>query len=604
VTVTAAALAALPASLLAIWALRKTPAARLVVAAPRADRWHTRSTPLLGGSGIFAGMLLASGIAVATHVIPASRELGGILGGCAILFLAGLVDDVYRLPPLAKLAAQGGAAALVIWSGVRVQIISNNVAATALAVVWLLGMTNAFNLLDNMDGLAASLATVACAFFAIDAFTIHPDHMVALLALAVCFGCLGFLPYNLRLRRPASVFMGDSGSQVLGFALGSLGLASSWTVAGSTVATLVLPLLVLAVPILDTTLVTVVRLLEGRPVTQGGRDHTSHRLVYEGLSDKRAVVLLTGVSAALGLTSLAYKVLDDTRVTLLGVLITFAFLLQFGSYLADVNRLEASDRAPSFLASLLVHRRRLVEVVVDFLLISASFTAAFIIRLEGTGVVWQRHVFDRSLPALLVARYVFFIVFGLYRGVWRYAGARDAASVLAACVLSEAVAFLFTWATVPFNGFPRSVYLVDVLLCSFLIGVSRFWERALARGLAALVGRGDQRRVLIVGAGRSGRSLLRELRETPGERVVGFVDDDAALRRRRIQGVSIVGDLDDIGWVVGRLAPDAVFVTIPSAPRERLDAVLEACRRAAVPCSFVRREIELTHAVPLGIAAE
>ncbi|MBV8480315.1 MAG: undecaprenyl/decaprenyl-phosphate alpha-N-acetylglucosaminyl 1-phosphate transferase, partial [Actinobacteria bacterium] len=364
-TVAAAALVALPTSLLTIWLLRLTPAARHVVAAPRSDRWHTKSTPLLGGSGILAGILAAAGIAAAAGVIPASRELGGILGGCAILFLAGLVDDVYRLPPLAKLAAQGGAAALVIWSGDRVHIISNGVAATALAVFWLLGMTNAFNLLDNMDGLAASLATVGCAFFAIDSFTIHPDHMIALLALAICFACLGFLPYNLRLRGPASVFMGDSGSQVLGFALGSLGLASAWTVAGSTVATLLLPLLVLAVPILDTSLVTIVRLLEGRPVTQGGRDHTSHRLVYEGLSDKRAVVLLTVVSAALGLTSLAYKVLDDTRITLIGVLITFAFLLQFGSYLADVNKAPAPDRAPSFIASLLVHRRRLVEVVVD-----------------------------------------------------------------------------------------------------------------------------------------------------------------------------------------------------------------------------------------------
>ena len=175
-------------------------------------------------------------------------------------------------------------------------------------------MTNAFNLLDNMDGLAATLAAIACAFFAIDAFTVHPSHLIATLSLGLCFACLGFLPYNLRLRRPAAVFMGDSGSQLLGFALASLGLASSWTVAGSTVATLLLPLLVLAVPILDTTLVTVVRLLEGRPVTQGGRDHTSHRLVYQGLSDKRAVVLLCAVSAALGLTSLAYKVLDDTRV--------------------------------------------------------------------------------------------------------------------------------------------------------------------------------------------------------------------------------------------------------------------------------------------------
>src|SRR6185437_9938859 len=254
---------------------------------------------------------------------------------------------------------------------------------------------------------------------------------------------------------PAAVFMGDSGSQVLGFGLGSLGLASSWTVAGSTVATLLLPVLVLAVPILDTTLVTIVRLLEGRPVTRGGRDHTSHRLVYQGLSDKRAVVLLCVVSAALGLTSLAYKVLDNTRVTLVGVLVTFAFLLQFGSYLADVNRPADTQRAGSFLRSLLVHRRRLIEVTVDFALITASFTAAFIIRLEGTGVPEQRHVFNLALPAVLVARYVFFLVFGLYRGVWRYAGARDAASVLAAVALSEGAAFGFIWLTVPWAGFPR-----------------------------------------------------------------------------------------------------------------------------------------------------
>src|SRR5262245_14802305 len=455
VSVAVAALAALPASFLTIRGLLRTPAARYVVAAPRADRWHTRSTPLLGGTGIFAGLLVAVALAVATGAIPTSRELGGIIGGCAILFAAGLIDDVFHLPPAAKLAAQVAAAVLVIVAGIRVQIIGNDVLAWGLGILWIVGMTNAFNLLGNMDGLAATLAALACTFFAIDAFTVGENHMIGLVALGVAFGCLGFLPYNFRLRGPALVFMGDSGSQVLGFAVGSLGLASAWTVAGSTVATLLLPLLILAVPILDTTLVTVVRLLEGRPISEGGRDHTSHRLVYQGLSDKRAVVLLGGVSAALGLTSLAYKVLDDTRITLIGVLITFAFLLQFGSYLADVNRTPQPDHTQSFVRSLLVHRRRLVEVLVDFALITASFGAAFVIRLESTGYPWQRHVFQLALPALLIARYVFFILFGLYRGVWKYAGARDAAAIFAAVVLSEAATFLFIWATVPWNGFPR-----------------------------------------------------------------------------------------------------------------------------------------------------
>jgi UDP-GlcNAc:undecaprenyl-phosphate GlcNAc-1-phosphate transferase len=602
VTVAVAALAALPASLLTIRGLLYTPAARHVVAAPRADRWHTRSTPLLGGSGIFAGLLVGAGIAVASGLIPASRELGGILGGCAILFAAGIVDDVFHLPPIAKLGAQAAATALVLAAGVRVEIVHNSFAATVIGVVWLMGMTNAFNLLDNMDGLAATLAAIACAFFAVDAYTVHPNHLIATLSLAICFACIGFLPYNLRLRGPAAVFMGDSGSQVLGFALASLGLASSWTVAGSTAATLLLPVLVLAVPILDTTLVTVVRLLEGRPVTRGGRDHTSHRLVYQGLSDKRAVVLLGIVSAALGLTSLGYKVLDDTRVTLSGVLITFAFLLQFGSYLADVNRVPVGSDAGPFIRSLLVHRKRLVEVLVDFALIAAAFTVAYIVRVEGKGSIWERHIYNLSLPAVLVARYVFFVAFGLYRGVWRYAGARDAASIFAAVVLSEFAAFIFLAATLEWRDFPQGIFVIDALICALLIGASRFWERGLAHALETLVGRGTKERVLIVGAGRSGRSLLRELRETAGVRVVGFVDDDRGFRSRRLQGVPVIGGLDEIGLAIGRLAPDTVLVTIPDAPRTRLDGVVEACKRADVACRFVRREVDLDPSVVFGAA--
>ena len=599
-----AALVALPASLLTIGLLLRAPIARRVVAAPSADRWHRQDTPLFGGVGIFAGLLAGVGMALLTGSVHATNELLGIVGGCAILFVAGLIDDLFTLKPLAKLGAQVGAAALVIGLGVRVQVVSNGVLATALGVLWLVGMSNAFNLLDNMDGLASTLAAIACAFFAIDAVTIHPSHVVLAIALSVCLACVGFLPYNLRVNRPAAVFMGDSGSQVLGFALAALSLAGSWKVAGSTVATLILPILVLAVPILDTGLVTIVRLLEGRPIYKGGRDHTSHRLVYRGLSEKRAVILLGVVSAALGGTSLAYNVLDDTYITLAGVLLTFAFLLQFGTYLADVQHEADTERPKSLLRSLIVHRRRFVEVLVDFALISGSFAAAYAIRVQGAGTPWMRHVFHLALPAVLVARYLAFMLFGLYRGVWRYAGARDAASIFAAVLASEAAAFFFIWITVPWNGFPRGIFFIDLLRCSLLVGVARFWERGVARALSSLVGRNEQSRVLIVGAGASGRSLLRELREQSGQRVVGFIDDNSAIRRQRIQGVRVFGGLDDIGWALGRLAPETVFVTIPAAPRDRLDAVLEACKRADVPCRFVRREIDLDPAVVLGVATE
>ena len=219
-----------------------------------------------------------------------------------------------------------------------------------------------------MDGLAATLAAIAAGYFAIDAATVHENDLVLVLALSLAFACLGFLPFNVRPGRPAAIFMGDAGSQVLGFVLACLGLLASWNVAGTTVATLLLPILVLAVPILDTALVTIVRLLEGRPISQGGRDHTSHRIVYRGLSERRALVLLALVSAALGATSLTYTVLDDAWIATVGVLLSFALLVQFASFIGEVER--RPDSATRLGRTLVVHRQRFVEVLVDFALIT------------------------------------------------------------------------------------------------------------------------------------------------------------------------------------------------------------------------------------------
>jgi UDP-GlcNAc:undecaprenyl-phosphate GlcNAc-1-phosphate transferase len=600
-----AAIAAFPAAAAAIWILLRTPLAARFAAAPREDRWHERTTPMLGGVGIFAGILAGFWIAVAAGGAHASRELLAILGGCAILFIAGLLDDLFSLGPLPKLAAQLAAAGLVIANGLTISgLISNDFLAGTVALIWLVGMTNAFNLLDNMDGLAATLAGIAAGFFAIDAVTVHRNHAVLALALALALACAGFLPFNLRPRRSAAVFMGDSGSQVLGFALAALGLTASWKVAGTTVATLLLPILVLAVPILDTTLVTVVRLLDGRPVYQGGRDHTSHRLVYQGLSEKRAVVLLAVISAALGTTSLFYAVLDNAWVTLIGVLLTFALLVQFASGLSDVERSAGVLQERGWLRTFVANPRRLVESIVDFAVVTASFATAYYLRVQGSGTAYDRHIFLVSLAVLLAVRYATFIPFGLYRGVWRYAGARDGASIVAAVVLSEVVAYLILDATQTWGTFPRSIFIIDALVCTVLVGASRFWERGFVRAVSTLTGRGDRRRTLIVGAGRGGRSLLRELRETPGEQVVGFVDDDRRLARRRLQGVPVLGGTVEIERILARLRPDTVLVTIPEAPRERLDAVIDACARAEIPCRFVRRETDLDPRVVLGAAAE
>jgi UDP-GlcNAc:undecaprenyl-phosphate/decaprenyl-phosphate GlcNAc-1-phosphate transferase len=594
---------AFPAAALAVWALLRSPLAGRLVAAPSGERWHERATPLLGGIAIFFGITVGLWLAIAVGAVPLTREIAGIYGGISILFVAGLVDDVRALRPVAKLALQFSAAILVLATGTEVQLIHERVIGWALALVWLVGMTNAFNLLDNMDGLAATLAGIAFTFFAIDAVTIHPSHTILALSLAGALSCAGFLPFNLRPNGKALVFMGDSGSQVLGFTLAALGLSASWKVAGTTVATLLLPVLVLAVPILDTTLVTIARLLEGRPISQGGRDHSSHRLVRFGLSEKNAVLLLAVIASALGATSLAYNVLGDQRLALVGVLVTFVLLVQFASFLADVEKRAPGLEAPGVLETFAVHWRRLVEVVIDFWLITGAFAAAYVIRFGWPGTTSQRHIALVALPIVIAARYLAFVPFGLYRSIWRYAGARDVAAIASAVAVSEVVALAYIVLTQNLGDFTRSFFIIDALLCGVAIGGSRLVERALVTGLRSYHAR-TGRRTLIVGAGRTGRSLMRELRETAGERVVGFVDDNPRLRRRRVHGVPVVGGAHELPRLLQRLEPDIVLITIPDAPREQLDAVVDACSEAGVTCRVVRREIDLDPRVVLGTVAD
>jgi UDP-GlcNAc:undecaprenyl-phosphate/decaprenyl-phosphate GlcNAc-1-phosphate transferase len=584
---------AFPVAAAVIWLALRSPLAGRLAAKPTSTRWHRRETPAVGGIGVFAGILAGVGLAIAVGAVSGSSELLAILGGAGLLFAVGLLDDAFSLPALAKLAAQLGAAAIVLTNGLTVELVKNDWIAVPIAVVWLVGMTNAFNLLDNMDGIAATLAGIACAYFAIDAVTVHTSHLVLVLALAVAFACAGFLPFNVRPRRPAAAFLGDSGSQVLGFSLATIALASSWKVAGPSLATVLLPILVLAVPILDTGLVTVVRTLERRPIHVGGRDHTSHRLVYTGLSEKRTLVLLAVVAAALGGTSLAYNAANNSVVTLIGVLITFAVLVQLAGFLGDFGTTG-------------LHRGRLVEMLVDFALITAAFACAYLLRFEGGGPPNQRHLFLAALPVLLAARYAVFILTGMYSSVWRFMSARDAIRIPIAVAVSEGIAVLFLALSQSrsFETYSRSVFVIDAVLCTLFVGASRLAERAISPALGTLARPEDRKRVLIVGAGRGGRSLLRELRETPGQQVVGFVDDDPRLRHRRIHGVQVLGSAHEIGAVLARRKPDVVLVTIPDAPRERLDFVVSGCERAGIACSFVRRQIDLDPAVVLGQVPE
>jgi UDP-GlcNAc:undecaprenyl-phosphate GlcNAc-1-phosphate transferase len=269
---------------------------------PGTRKAHRAPTPLLGGLALFLGVTLAF---VAFGRADWITEGIGILGGATLLFATGLWDDRFGMPAWLKFGAGVVAALFLSAFGVRVQLFDVLWLDTALTVLWVVGITNAANLMDNMDGLAAGLTAVAAGFFFILA-ALEGQGLVASLAAALLGASAGFLFYNLA---PAVSFMGDAGSLTLGFLLAALGiqirfldypLASTWMA----------PIVVLGLFIFDTTLVTVSRLRRGRSPFQGGSDHTSHRLTQLGLSKPRAVLTLYVAAFTLGAAAITLTRLD------------------------------------------------------------------------------------------------------------------------------------------------------------------------------------------------------------------------------------------------------------------------------------------------------
>ncbi len=260
-----------------------------------ARKVHTVPTPRMGGIAIFLSTLTA-----AILLRGIFNELSGILVGATIVSVLGFWDDRYDLGAGIKLAGQLLAVGLLLLTGVTIQVFPYHLLNLAVTVLWVVGITNAMNLLDNMDGLSAGIAAIAAAHFSI-LCALSGQYLVGALAVAVMAACIGFLIYNWN---PATIFMGDSGSLFLGFTLASLGIKLRFP-GNVPFVTWMIPLLVLGVPIFDTTLVTISRLRRKlNPLTTAGTDHTSHRLTYAGFTRREAVFLLYIVAFLFGLLAI------------------------------------------------------------------------------------------------------------------------------------------------------------------------------------------------------------------------------------------------------------------------------------------------------------
>ncbi len=547
---------------------------------PRDDRWHRRETPLLGGIAISVGLLAA--LLVGGGTSPATLATAG---GVLLLFVVGLVDDLRGVRPAVKLVAQTAAAGVLVLGGVRAGWPEDALLSVPLTVLWVVGITNAVNLLDNMDGLASGIAGISGLAVAGCALAL-PDGVgvpAALAALAVSGAAFGFLPYNVN---PARVFMGDAGSLPLGFALASASLLATHREAGQLAIVLVAPLLALAVPILDTTLVSVVRKWHGRAISQGGRDHLSHRLVALGVPEREAVRTLWLVAAILGGFAVAVTQLDllgTAVLVVLGLLASAVLGVVLGrvKVYAPTKDVKKAARTEELRKTFANYVRVGGPIGGDFLLAGAAYVAAYVLRYEGELADVDRRLLEESILVVITAQLACLAAARVYRGIWRYFGIRDAASLLRGTLAGTALTALilmFGWRE---STFSRSVIVLDgALLVLFLFGA-----RSLARFVSEAFGgfSASGERVLVVGAGEPGTLCLRALRMRDGAAVtpVGILDDDPTLLRRRIHGVPVLGTTGDLSRVLTELDPHEVVLS--SLPEDaRLDELRKTTRAAGV----------------------
>ncbi|MEO8287735.1 MAG: MraY family glycosyltransferase [Chloroflexota bacterium] len=273
-----------------------------VLDAPSARKIHANPVPLLGGAAIYLAVILS--LVLVGH-LEYVQQMASILIGATLMSMLGVWDDKWGLRPLVKLIGQVGAASLLYFTNVRVEFLHDPVLNYIATILWVVTITNALNLMDNMDGLAGGVAAVAAVFFFLIA-TLTDQNLIAPLSAVLVGACIGFLYYNFN---PASIFMGDTGSLFLGFMLAAVGIKLRFP-ANFDIVTWMVPVLVLGVPLFDTTLVTLSRIRRGIPISRGGKDHFSHRLVALGLTRREAVLVLYLVQGALGVAALVVMQAD------------------------------------------------------------------------------------------------------------------------------------------------------------------------------------------------------------------------------------------------------------------------------------------------------
>jgi len=567
------------------------------LARPDGQRWHKQPTALLGGIAIYIGvsisyLYMADFSTFLSHLVRNSDPLqlpsvaAVIWLGMTLLFILGLLDDFIHIKPHSKLVGQILVASLAAFLGFRLHWFTSLTLDTVVTIVWIIGITNAFNLLDNMDGLCAGIGMIAAFYLAFLFVDVSPQTSWMALGLALVLGA--FLIYNFN---PASIFMGDSGSLLIGFNLAMLSLYFADVGAANRLSAYVTPILLLMVPILDTTLVTFIRMLSGRKASVGGKDHTSHRLVLLGLSERGSVLFLYGIGAISGLAAVFVN-RNDTLTSPTVIVPVVLSVLLMGIYLAQIRvypEKEFSllrDRIYTPILIDLTYKKQLLMVVLDFCLISFAYYLSYRLRFDNREFAFYFKVFLQSLPAVIVCQFAAFFAVGIYRGIWGNMSTNDVFLYLKASFMATALTVVTVTYIYRFKDFSKGIFFIDWLLITGFLLASRGSFRFFVEITQRKTLRGE--RVLIYGAGRGGEILLREILNNKRRQIkpVGFLDDDKLKTGKKLMGFPVLGTYQDLDALIERYRIDGILVSFHEISTPNYDSLKEFGR---VNNIFLRR---------------
>ena len=490
------------------------------------------------------------------------------------MFATGLFDDLWELKPVVKLLVQLACAFVLIYFGFNFGGGLLEWAGIPLTFIWVIGITNAINLLDNMDGLAAGISTIVAITTAILS-SLNGNSYLAASGFAVAGACLGFLVFNFK---PAKIFMGDSGSLFLGFSLAYQSIAVQYKMGSSSaIWVLFIPISLMAIPIMDTTLVTVKRLLAGRRIDQGGKDHTSHRLVALGLSEKQAVLTLYGICAAWGVLCLFMYKSQVNNLALCVLIIglssvIFSVVLSKVKVYSDQEEKLAHQRINGYATGrngavqfLLSQKKLIVGVFIDILVIYVSF-------LLTKKALHLKNVHDDVILGAFICVKILLLYIGrLYYRIWRYVQVVEIGAYFAFIFLATLILASLLYLKGRYPIYTSYFLMIDFLLTSTGIVFSRLFYRWLNEQIGR--NRSAEKRIMIYGAGDSGYLLIQELLQNDKYemRPLGWIDDDNSKHNMYLCGYKIYGGKKDLLTICEKLKPDAILISTKAITEDAED---------------------------------